>query len=132
MNIHSGLGSGVPKNIQQQLFKAANYTCYYCKRNAKKENLKLGLDHKTPRSKGGAHDLSNIVVSCISCNSKKGTLTEEEFRIKLASLDKSAQELGRKRWKDKSAKEKKDHALMMVSKRANKQKGISTASLTEI
>lgn len=35
--------------------------------------------------------------------------------------DKSAQSLGRKRWKGKTKKEKREHALMMVSKRGQKE-----------
>lgn len=117
MNTHSGLGSGVPKKIQKQLFEEANFICYYCKRNAKKENIRLGLDHKIPRSRGGLHELSNIVVACGSCNSKKGTKTDEEFFASLKEVNNAAQELGRKRWKGKSKEQKREHALMMVSKR---------------
>ncbi len=38
------------------------------------------LDHKTPRSLGGTHDLDNLVLCCHPCNSKKSnTYTYTEF-----------------------------------------------------
>ena len=32
----------------------------------------LTLDHIVPRSKGGAHDVDNLRVTCMSCNSTRG------------------------------------------------------------
>lgn len=40
------------------------------------------LDHKVPRSKGGSHELSNLVLACNSCNATKGNRhTYEEFKM---------------------------------------------------
>jgi hypothetical protein len=52
--------------------------CYYCL-------IPLTLteahkEHMTPRTRGGADTIDNIVPTCEACNKRKGTMTEEEFR----------------------------------------------------
>jgi 5-methylcytosine-specific restriction endonuclease McrA len=37
------------------------------------------LDHRTPQCRGGPDDLWNLVLACLSCNSKKGTMSYFEF-----------------------------------------------------
>ena len=38
------------------------------------------LDHKLPQSKGGTHEIDNLVLCCRSCNSQKGfSRTYESF-----------------------------------------------------
>jgi len=51
----------------QMVIKKANGLCYYCGKKAK-----LTLDHVIPLSKGGLHELSNLVAACSPCNSSKG------------------------------------------------------------
>lgn len=50
--------------------------CIYC-------NKPLGktyqLDHMTPLSRGGPHDISNIQLLCPSCNRRKHAKTHEEY-----------------------------------------------------
>lgn len=48
--------------------------CVYCG-----EEKKLTRDHKTPLSRGGSDGIENIVPACLSCNSRKGRKTAEEF-----------------------------------------------------
>jgi 5-methylcytosine-specific restriction endonuclease McrA len=48
--------------------------CAYCG-----EEKQLTRDHKTPLSRGGTDDISNIVPACRSCNSRKRHLTTPEF-----------------------------------------------------
>jgi 5-methylcytosine-specific restriction endonuclease McrA len=48
--------------------------CAYCG-----EDRPLGPDHKIPLSRGGTHDISNIVPACFPCNSKKRAQTAYEF-----------------------------------------------------
>lgn len=43
--------------------------CYWCKCSLKK--VKVHIDHYNPLSKGGKYTLSNLVVSCQSCNNRK-------------------------------------------------------------
>lgn len=46
---------------------AWGHRCYYCNRGAE------SMDHLVPLSKGGANCVENLVPSCKSCNSKKGS-----------------------------------------------------------
>lgn len=52
--------------------------CYYCGIGVKR-GINLHLDHKLPLSKGGQHEINNLVPACITCNLRKGTKTSEEF-----------------------------------------------------
>jgi 5-methylcytosine-specific restriction endonuclease McrA len=38
------------------------------------------LDHMTPISRGGEHTTDNLQWLCETCNLKKGTRTDEEYR----------------------------------------------------
>jgi 5-methylcytosine-specific restriction endonuclease McrA len=60
-------GDGVTLKQWRQTKEEYNNLCAYC--NQKKP---LSMDHIVPVSKGGIHDVSNIVPACRSCNSKKG------------------------------------------------------------
>jgi 5-methylcytosine-specific restriction endonuclease McrA len=52
-------------------------TCYLClKPIAIKEDH---LEHKTPVSRGGTNEYTNLGISCCKCNSQKGRKTLEEF-----------------------------------------------------
>ena len=44
--------------------------CYYCRRV--RSSLDIHFDHVVPLSKGGAHEVGNLCVSCESCNCSKG------------------------------------------------------------
>lgn len=37
------------------------------------------VDHRLPLARGGAHDLSNLVISCATCNQRKGSRDPIEF-----------------------------------------------------
>jgi 5-methylcytosine-specific restriction endonuclease McrA len=52
-------------------------TCAYCQEPVAVKNL--SVDHKQPRSRGGADAKENIWLICVSCNYMKGALTHEEF-----------------------------------------------------
>lgn len=55
-----------------------SFVCPYCLRTLPiKESTK---DHVIPRSRGGKTEPQNIVLSCQSCNSEKGSLTPEEYK----------------------------------------------------
>lgn len=43
--------------------------CYWCNKSLK--NKVVHIDHYVPLAKGGEHTLSNLVVSCQSCNNRK-------------------------------------------------------------
>jgi len=57
------------------------FSCQYC--GEKKPTVELNYDHVLPKSRGGKTTWSNIVSSCIPCNSRKGNRTPEEAGMRL-------------------------------------------------
>lgn len=51
-----------------EVFDFFDSTCAYCEQSI---TGKVSIDHIIPLKNGGANTQSNIVVSCISCNTKK-------------------------------------------------------------
>ena len=47
-----------------------NHTCQYCGLSPK-DGIKLEIDHKIPRSKGGIDIIDNLITSCFDCNRGK-------------------------------------------------------------
>lgn len=70
------IGEVTPDQLLE-LFRSADY-CHYCRRLFS-ESLKKTLDHKTPLSRGGLHELSNLTIACGPCNYSKSSKTESEF-----------------------------------------------------
>lgn len=66
---------------RRNLMLRDQHQCQYC---GKRPNPRdLNLDHVLPRSRGGADSWENLVVSCRSCNLKKGRRTPEEAGMRL-------------------------------------------------
>lgn len=66
----------------QELVERDGAACSYCGTPDT-----LVIDHKRPRSRGGSDEISNLQILCRTCNSQKGTLTEEEAdqRVRFSS-----------------------------------------------
>lgn len=62
-----------------QLLGEYGNACAYCGASGP-----LTADHRVPLSRGGRNVIGNIVPACKSCNSRKHTMTEEEFRALLS------------------------------------------------
>ena len=60
--------------------------CYYCK--CEIAPFQSHLEHKHPVSRGGGNQRSNLVLSCSSCNLRKGKKTHDEFIRTLQKLEK--------------------------------------------
>src|ERR1017187_9238844 len=60
-----------------------SWQCVYCARVLDAKTATR--DHKIPITRGGSDDISNITVSCKPCNSRKSTLTVEEFLARRAA-----------------------------------------------
>jgi 5-methylcytosine-specific restriction endonuclease McrA len=62
-----------------ELLARHNRRCAYCGVEAQ-----LQADHRVPLSRGGTHDIENILPACGPCNRRKAALSESEFRERLA------------------------------------------------
>jgi len=57
------------RNIRSEMLSNSNLVCHYCGHDC---SGSPSIDHLHPVSKGGdIFDKSNLVICCISCNSKK-------------------------------------------------------------
>ena len=64
----------VPVAALRQRFNEFGHRCAYCGQEAD-----LQIEHVEPISKGGAHDIGNIVPACLSCNYSKRTSEMESW-----------------------------------------------------
>lgn len=68
--------------IERQLWLYQDGKCAYCQTNISyptQPERTFHLEHCTPLSRQGKHCATNVVLSCVPCNLKKGTKTAEEF-----------------------------------------------------
>ncbi|HEY9607511.1 MAG TPA: RNA-guided endonuclease IscB [Allocoleopsis sp.] len=61
--------------VREYLLEKWERQCAYCGT----ENTPLQVEHIQPRAKGGSNRISNLCMSCESCNTKKGTQDIEVF-----------------------------------------------------
>ena len=71
-----GIGSDVTNEALIVLAEAQSYLCHWCDDplTSSKE-----LDHVQPISRGGTHDMTNVVWSCGPCNAQKYNFTIGEW-----------------------------------------------------
>lgn len=76
----------VPRRFRRQvtntfLFARDAYTCQYCGRpqSALRTRECLTRDHVVPQSRGGGNVWENVVTSCSSCNTRKGSRLPDEI-----------------------------------------------------
>jgi len=74
---------GMPRD-RLSIFRRDNYTCSYCGIQDKSAEFLL-IDHAIPTERGGIHLAFNLRTSCWLCKKRKGRMSEEEFRKRLAS-----------------------------------------------
>lgn len=77
-------------------------TCQYC--GQKFDRNHLNLDHVYPRKLGGISSWTNIVCSCIPCNTKKADRTPEQAGMRLINKPKEptiyAVQVEHQEWRD--------------------------------
>lgn len=69
------------KFTRKNIYEHYHNTCCYCGKH--KSTKELNLDHVLPKSRGGHTCWTNIVLACISCNTKKDNRTPEEAHMPL-------------------------------------------------
>jgi 5-methylcytosine-specific restriction endonuclease McrA len=71
-------GSVTP--LALKVLREAASRCHYCQTTL---GTSKSIDHKTPLCVGGAHSMSNLAITCKRCNTRKGRLTEQQFRVRI-------------------------------------------------
>lgn len=66
---------------RRNIFLRDRNTCQYCGRRFAKHELTI--DHVIPRSRGGIDAWENLVLACLSCNTRKKNRTPEEAKMPL-------------------------------------------------
>ena len=79
----SKVPSKKPKFSPRAVKERDQFTCQYCGHTSKDHPNDFNMDHVIPRSRKGKTEWSNIVTSCIPCNSKKADRTPEEAGMRL-------------------------------------------------
>lgn len=72
---------GKVKMTRKNIYARDKYTCGYCGKKFSTEHL--NIDHVIPKSRGGRNEWTNVICSCIKCNSRKNNLTPKEAGMKL-------------------------------------------------
>lgn len=60
----------IPKGIRFDILQRDGFKCCICGRGAA-DGVRLEVDHKYPKSKGGTDNLSNLWTLCFQCNRGK-------------------------------------------------------------
>jgi 5-methylcytosine-specific restriction endonuclease McrA len=77
----AGAFSQEVKFSRRNIFDRDHNTCQYCGRRF--ERSELTLDHVIPRCQGGMSAWDNIVVACLTCNTRKGNRLPTEAGLRL-------------------------------------------------
>jgi len=64
---------------KRNIIRRDNSECQYCGCHVNRESVTI--DHVIPKSRGGKHEWTNVVVSCKKCNTKKSNRTPTETGI---------------------------------------------------
>lgn len=72
---------GVPKLSKKNLFIRDLGKCQYCDINL--QIYSCTIDHVVPKSRGGKHEWTNVVLACSKCNQKKGSKLISECSMSL-------------------------------------------------
>ncbi len=81
LNSFDRLPSASVSFSRRNLFKRDRYTCQYCGRQPKSDELTI--DHVVPRSQGGETTWENCVLACFRCNHRKADNVPARASMKL-------------------------------------------------
>jgi HNH endonuclease len=62
----------VNPELVRRVWRRAHDRCEYCKLPARFHPAPFQIDHIVARQHGGGTDLSNLALSCLHCNARKG------------------------------------------------------------
>lgn len=69
----------IRRKVVHEVQRKTGGHCFYC--GTTPIGVQQCVDHFTPTRKGGSDKLENLVPACRSCNSAKGGMMIEEFRM---------------------------------------------------
>ena len=72
------------KSMRRNIYEKTQGYCYLCGKFVKFNSFEV--EHKTPLSKGGTNDLSNLYCSCHKCNKLKRNIYYEDFMEKISQI----------------------------------------------
>ena len=64
--------------FKRKILKDQGFKCFYCAASIREKAI---LEHKTPICRGGDSRPENLCVSCVPCDTLKGRMTADEYRI---------------------------------------------------
>lgn len=68
------------ESLERWLVANRDKTCAYC------DTIANSIDHRIALSSGGTHEFDNLQLLCSTCNSWKGTRTEQELYTKVRQM----------------------------------------------
>lgn len=68
----------ITKSMRFYILNRDKFRCCACGRNPQEDGIKLEVDHKISRSKGGTNDPDNLWTLCKDCNMGKFDLNVDE------------------------------------------------------
>lgn len=66
----------IPKRVRFEVLKRDSFKCQYC--GAAAPDVLLQIDHIHPVVEGGDNDITNLITSCVACNSGKSDKTLDD------------------------------------------------------
>ena len=76
--IHKKRANGGDLTNEQMERVLLSTHCYWCKTPL--DNIVSHVDHLVPISKGGKHTVSNVALTCQSCNNSKKNIMPDKFQ----------------------------------------------------
>lgn len=67
------------KFTRRNIYSHYSHQCCYC--GKKFNSTELNLDHVIPKAQSGKTDWTNIVLSCVPCNVRKGNNTPQQVNL---------------------------------------------------
>jgi 5-methylcytosine-specific restriction endonuclease McrA len=80
----------ITKLRRRAIYLRDDFTCGYCGKrgqvNAKDINLRLTIDHITPKHRGGTNKSRNLITCCRRCNLQKGSRSYRGYIAYLSNM----------------------------------------------
>lgn len=92
-------GTLFEREVKEYLLEKFKRKCFYCG----VKNVPFEKEHIIPKKRGGTNRVSNLTISCIPCNKKKGNRLPHEIDGKLSERVQEALKAAKKPMRDAAA-----------------------------